>query len=191
MSGHKGTNKPHCNCPALWSLPQPASGTGSHFSRQGRRSLSQCWSPAPHSTALPGHGPHQAGPTCGPTSQPMDRPWIPHLRPPPPPGGAQVPRRGRRGGAPRRRDRPGVELLCPCLSSHSMGCSRTEHCAELIIITMERGLFSVTELRWLARTPAKGAEVGERQLGVLSVSVLGKRRGHPRNTISDCCQTTE
>lgn len=61
--GLEGTNKPHWTCPAPWSLLQLASGTGSHFSLQGCRSLCQCWSPAPHSIALPGHGPHQAGPT--------------------------------------------------------------------------------------------------------------------------------
>lgn len=63
--------------------------------------------PRPSSTSAHLHEAAQCLGT-GPLHGRRDRPCVPPLRPPPPPGGAQVPRRGRRGEAPRRWHRAGA-----------------------------------------------------------------------------------
>lgn len=59
----------------FWGSPHPSHGLNPHTSPPDPPAPAPAtpqhgWSPSPHSTALPGHWPHQAGPTCGPMSWP-------------------------------------------------------------------------------------------------------------------------
>lgn len=65
--------------PAPWGSSHPAHGPGPHFSPPdpsvpAETMSQQCWSSAPHTPALPGHGSHRSRPIHGPTSHPVPIP---------------------------------------------------------------------------------------------------------------------